>query len=474
MLFTINMAQDEIKRARNKSAGRKLANNTRLYEHTDGSFGITLHGTEVVTVNTDGTWTLRSGGWQTPTTLDRIRRYSPVNWKLFSERGEWFMRLAPNPNDPHPERVEREIPKPYDATDPGDEPVKSTEGCVAGQTVATEHVGELVEIYRREMREHDVIQGDVVSKGFSDDGRYDRVNVKRTWTDHVYIGQKSEQHGWDEGWANLPDNRSGHSRQFVNEDGEKVTYVQCVHCKEFDAEHETWRYRMYGDRWGRKFDQQTGYATYAAMMERFHNDKDLWQQAYIEDFRARREYLKAAREWDERNRIPFYDGVVIDSEGYTPRLREKGPSPAKLRRHEAAVAKLKKRIDKYVDGFIAELKKGTMPMPSEGDCWYCSMFNATPPNTDATRLYKRGTTVEPGDTMGNEHLLSHMEERYYVPSLAVNALRERGYKDIGVAVWLDMDMDAKTMGKPRGHYDSVRRDIRRYLSKRLIPQAPTS
>jgi hypothetical protein len=39
-------------------------------------------------------------------------------------------------------------------------------------------------------------------------------------------------------------------------------------------------------------------------------------------------------------------------------LREKGPSPAKLRRHEAEVKRIKKRIDKYVDGYIKALAKG--------------------------------------------------------------------------------------------------------------------
>lgn len=470
--MNITQAQSEFKRARNKSAGKKLANNTRLFEHADGSFGITLHGTEVVTINTDGTYTLRNGGWPTPTTLDRIRRYSPMTWQqLLTERGEWFIRLKPNPKDPRPERVERSIPRPYVATNPGDEPVRTTEGCVAGQMVTTEHVGELVEIYRRDMQDHDVIH-EVVDHGFTDDGRYDRVKVKRTWTDHVYVGQAGPNQ-WDEGWSKLPDNSHSYSKTFTNDDGEKVSYVQCAHCKEFDAIHERWYYAMHGQRYGRNFDQQTGYATYAAMMEQF-GSQEAWQEAYITDFRARREYLKADREWDQRNRVPFFDGITVDSEGYAPRLREKGPSPAKLRRHEAAVTKMKKRIDKYVDGFIKELQKGTMPMPSEGDCWHCAMFDAIPPNDGATRLAKRGTTVEPVERMGSEHLDSHMKERYYVPSLAINALRERGYLDVGVYMLLDMNQDTRKMGKPGGQYDGVRRDIRRYLSKRLIPQAPTS
>ena len=33
-----------------------------------------------------------------------------------------------------------------------------------------------------------------------------------------------------------------------------------------------------------------------------------------------------------------------------------------------------------------------------------------------------------------DHLFSHFEEKYYVPSLLVNALKERGYGDIGY-IW---------------------------------------
>jgi hypothetical protein len=88
-------------------------------------------------------------------------------------------------------------------------------------------------------------------------------------------------------------------------------------------------------------------------------------------------------------------------------------------------------------------------------------------------LTKRGTTVEPGNTSGSDHLISHMEDRYYVPSLAVNALRERGYKDVGIAIHLDMDFDSNTMGKPNGMYDNTKRDLIKYMRKRLIPQPPT-
>jgi hypothetical protein len=123
-----------------------------------------------------------------------------------------------------------------------------------------------------------------------------------------------------------------------------------------------------------------------------------------------------------------------------------------------------------------------MPMPSGGDCWYCAL------SQDTGRITPTGGGLQPmGDNMptvhedgsttmqaNHDHLLNHMEERYYVPSLAVNALRERGYKDVGIYMWLDMDADAGTMGKKDGSYDGVRRDLRKYMVKRLVPTAPVA
>jgi hypothetical protein len=457
MTMTWLDAVDTIRKARNKAAGKPLQNNTRLYVRGEGDereFGVVLHGTEVVTIRSDDTYVLRSGGYQTPTTADRIHTYSPA--KQFSERGDWYVWMKPIDRDPRPDRVERAIPKPYEATDPGPEPTKSTEGCLAGQMVATEHVDELVEVYRRDMRDGDEIV-EKVSDGFEDS--YDRLKVKRTWTDHIYYSEGHE-HGWDEGWANLPDNRHVHTSSFLNDDNERVKKVQCPHCAEFDAIHEVWRQAMHGDRWHRRFDGANGYATYAAMMKRF-GSTEAWQAAYIEDFRARRAYLKAEREWELRNRVLFYDGIVVDSEGYAPRVRQDGPSPAKLRRHEAKVKRIKDRIDKYVNAYIKALAKG-MPMPGNGDCWYCLLRD------------ENGKTW--GDHGDHNHLEVHMEDRYYVPMLAVNALRDTtSLADVGIAIWLNMNPEANVMGGgDTKQYDIVARAIRNYMRKRLVPEAPTS
>jgi len=465
MSITHKEGQRLMQSARNRAAGKPLANNTRMYDHADGSFGIVFHNTEIVTIHTDGSYTLRNGGWNSPTTIERIRSYAPVTWQtLISEKGDWFVRLKPNPKDKRPARVERSIPKPFTPGDWMDEPVKSAEGCKAGEMESTEHVNELVKVWRKDVKDTDTLCPGHEAEG----DPYQYVDVLRSWTHHTYY---SEARYWSEEWAALAGD--GHKTYYHNEAGEKVNKVQCPHCAEFEAAHEVWERWYYGgSRYGSAaLDQRGGYKLYREMMDRFHNDKDLWQEGYIADFRARRAYLAADREWDQRNRVPFFDGIVIDSEGYAARLRQEGPSPAKLRRHERQVEKIKKDIDKFIDGYIKALAKG-MPMPSEGDCWYCLMFDAVPAN-DGEESGRRGKSIEPGSTEGNDHLFNHMKERYYVPSLVINALRDRGYKDIGVFIMLAMDTDNKTMGGPRMMTDGIRRDMRRYLRNRLVPTPPT-
>jgi hypothetical protein len=448
--------------ARNRAAGKPLANNTRMFDHTDGSFGIVFHNTEIVTIHPNGTYTLRNGGWNSPTTIERIRSYAPVTWqRLISEKGDWFVRLRPRAKDPRPTRVERSIPKPFTPGDWMDEPIKAAEGCKGGQIETTEHVNKLVKLWRKDLKDTDTLCPGHEAEG----DPYEYVDVLRSWTSHTFY---SEARYWSEEWAKLAGD--GHKTSYVNEAGEKVTKVQCPHCAEFEAQHSVWFRWYYGDQHA-TLDQRGGFKLYREMMDRFHNDKDLWQEGYIADFRARRAYLAADREWDQRNRVPFFDGIVIDSDGYAERLRQEGPSPAKLRRHERQVEKIKKDIDKFINGYMKALAEG-MPMPSEGDCWYCLMFDAVPSNGEHA-ADQRGKSIEPGNTGDNNHLFGHIKERYYVPSLVINALRDRGRKDLGIAMILMMDTDNKTMGGPRAMTDMVRRDLRRYLRNRMVPTAPT-
>lgn len=68
---------------------RKVGNNTYAYILLDGSVAIELHGTKVVTIHTDDSVTLNSGGYHTSTTKKRINQYSPM--RVYQKNYEWFL-----------------------------------------------------------------------------------------------------------------------------------------------------------------------------------------------------------------------------------------------------------------------------------------------------------------------------------------------------------------------------------------------
>ena len=70
---------------------------------------------------------------------------------------------------------------------------------------------------------------------------------------------------------------------------------------------------------------------------------------------------------------------------------------------------MRKRIAKYAALYAAAIP---LPRPGSGDCFYCQMKT------------QDGKTL--GDASSTDHLTSHMEEGYVVPSLAYNAMMEAG------------------------------------------------
>jgi hypothetical protein len=68
---------------------------------------------------------------------------------------------------------------------------------------------------------------------------------------------------------------------------------------------------------------------------------------------------------------------------------------------EKETAKEIKGINKYAKDYIVALAEGKVPAPDQGDCFFCQFMKS------------KG---------GHDHIRSHMEEKYYVPSLLMNAL----------------------------------------------------
>lgn len=114
-----------------------------------------------------------------------------------------------------------------------------------------------------------------------------------------------------------------------------------------------------------------------------YQEKSIW---YLSDRHVQKRYI-------------FADGITISKDGTVTGFIPDTDDTTK---------QTIKAIKKYVAGYVAELLAGKMKKPSTGDCWYCSM------HTDA------GESL--GDaTKNNDHILSHFEESYYVPSMLYNA-----------------------------------------------------
>jgi hypothetical protein len=77
---------------------------------------------------------------------------------------------------------------------------------------------------------------------------------------------------------------------------------------------------------------------------------------------------------------------------------------------EQADREFKAKVKKYADLCVSQMP---LPKPGPGDCWFCLMKT------------QDGKTL--GDaTKDREHLLSHVDQGYVVPSLVANALKEAG------------------------------------------------
>lgn len=72
------IADEYLTHGRDKSR-RPIANNTILHRIDADTIAVRLHATDVVTYHRSGLFTIYGGGWNTPTTKDRISSYSPCH-----------------------------------------------------------------------------------------------------------------------------------------------------------------------------------------------------------------------------------------------------------------------------------------------------------------------------------------------------------------------------------------------------------
>jgi hypothetical protein len=120
---------------------------------------------------------------------------------------------------------------------------------------------------------------------------------------------------------------------------------------------------------------------------------------------------------------------------------------------------LKRKINAYAKGFITALYAGEVEKPGAGDCLYCQMHT-----DDGQSL---------GDaTKDKEHLLSHIEEKYYVPSLLYNARKNcdniSPFASNALSIWLSGTFTPANVRVFGVVSDQLTRMLNKYLTERIM------
>lgn len=98
----------------------------------------------------------------------------------------------------------------------------------------------------------------------------------------------------------------------------------------------------------------------------------------------------------------FKDGITIGSRG--------GVRGAGSRSSVKEMQKLRKSALQYCKDYIKKLCSNKVPAPSEGDCWDCSFIDE-----DEKTM---------GELSKSSHIHHHIKQKYYVPSLFANAIKQ--------------------------------------------------
>jgi hypothetical protein len=253
--------------------------------------------------------------------------------KPLSEHGVPPLRCIPKAGDPEPPAHSyTDIVPFFTAQNPGPEPVRTTEGCVAGTW----------EEYSYSEREFVFLDHTLTSRVLPGDHPigltgHDRRTLKvRRWY-NGFIFRGAHQYG-ERGWPR--ERLDGLEEWRAEHPNVKLHYVQCKHCADFDMRHANWRRLYNGDGWGRFGGR--GWKLYREMMDTFGSE-EAWREARLADYRRVRATRAERKAWEERNFIPYHqvdtdaDGIIVlDPNGYVLRKNSERIFAAQRRREREA------------------------------------------------------------------------------------------------------------------------------------------
>lgn len=92
-MLNFEKCQGLLAKAKDPARGKPIANNTRIVALDNRAMAVRLHQTNVVVFHGDGSITLDSGGWRTPTTKQRINDALGQRGYVSTERGLWTLHM---------------------------------------------------------------------------------------------------------------------------------------------------------------------------------------------------------------------------------------------------------------------------------------------------------------------------------------------------------------------------------------------
>jgi hypothetical protein len=205
-------------------------------------------------------------------------------------------------------------------------------------------------------------------------------------------------------------------------------------------------------------------------------------------------YISKSFDWDwkrkgldETNPIfHFEDGMFMQgNQAYRKEHGELVKLKPFSKEAEKAKRKQLRQIDSFIKEYVNRLMNGQLGTPSAGDCFMCQGES----NSEFAEKMYIGELDSNGKLVTKQgihpdHLLSHIEEKYYVPSMLWSAIRSQCYDPDGmfgnpnmtyglapidkhnISVWMNPNTEHKTMASDMTG-DRIKKIMKKYFINRL-------
>lgn len=195
-------------------------------------------------------------------------------------------------------------------------------------------------------------------------------------------------------------------------------------------------------------------------------------------------------DWKKHNETPVYhyqDGVFFRPNDKTFHIKKDGQLvelKPYSKTEEKAKRKQLKAIDQFIKVYVDKLMNGKIGAPSAGDCFMCQGES----NSEFAEKMFIGK-LENGQLVTEQgihpdHLLSHIKQKYYVPSMLWSAIKSQCYDSTGmfgnpnmtsglaevdkhnISCWMNPDSEHKPFASDLTT-DRVKKIMKKYFINRL-------